>query len=189
VNNPLHTPFAAWLLAGTGVCLALTRTRLANWSIPAALFLFLASAELACFDGRRHLTDKFDATFFVWGRAIELRAVGGVAIMLCAGPCGSVVAKLMRVRHGALVGAATVGPFGLGLFASSIQLQLSMPTIVHEGTAREERLRHLRVAVEASTWLVSAGTIVSVLVCVGVVVAIARRRFASQPHKASSGTS
>jgi hypothetical protein len=179
MTDLLREPFAVWIVAGLAVSLALTRTRFANWSLPAMALVFLASIELACFDGKRHPTEKFDATFFVWARAVELRALGGLAIMLMGGPCGTVVANLVHGVRGRRLGAAVAGPFGLGLLASSVWLQFSMRTILHEGTPPETRFAHLQAAVARSTWLLSAGTTASIVICASIVVALVRRQAVS----------
>jgi hypothetical protein len=172
----LHEPLTVGILAATAVSLLLTRTRFATWSILSTLFAYVLSVELACFDGQVHLTEKFDGTFFVWCRAVELRAVGGLAIVSLGAPLGATVARLARAPRGALMGLAAMGPFGLGLLASSIRLQLSMRSILDEGTPPAKRLEYLGAAVEQSSWLVSIGTIASVLACGAIFVALTRHR-------------
>ena len=93
MKDLLQEPVAAWIVAGTLVSFVLTRTRFAKWSLVAASLVLLASVEVACFDGERHLTKKFDATFFAWGRAVELRAISGAAFVLLGAPLGAVVSK------------------------------------------------------------------------------------------------
>jgi hypothetical protein len=61
--------------------------------------VLLASVDLACFDGKRHLTEKLDATSLVWARAVELRAVAGAAFALMGGPLGAAVVSTMRGRQ------------------------------------------------------------------------------------------
>jgi hypothetical protein len=130
MKDLLHEPVAAWILAGTIVSFLMTRTPFAKWSLVVATLVLLASAEVACFDGKRHLTKKFDATFFVWGRAVELRAVVGAAFVLLGGPLVTVGSKLVGRNGGGLLGVTALGLFGLGLLASSIALQISMRTIL-----------------------------------------------------------
>lgn len=168
MKDLLHDPALFSILAGIAVSLVLSVTRFAKGALLAVILVLLATTELAIFDGNRHLTEKFDATFFVWGRVVELRAVAGVGLVLLAGPLGKIVSKLVNREHGVLLGILVLGPFGLGLLASSIALQIAMRTIVADATLANVQLEQLRIAIGQSTWLVSCGTIASVAACVAV---------------------
>ena len=168
MKDLLHDPAAAWILLGTLVSFGLSRTRFATCTLLAAILVLLASVEVACFDGKRHLTPKLDATFFAWGRAVELRAVAGVTFVLLGALVGTLVGRLTGRRRGALFGAIALGPFGVGLLGSSVALQASMRTILAEGSSAEARLGQLRAAISQSTWLVGGGTVVSVLACIAI---------------------
>jgi len=169
----LLDPFALAILASAALSLWLMRAQRPIGSILAALFVVLLGVEAACFDGRQHQTEKFDATFFVWARAVELRALAGLAIALVAAPCGIAAARLAGTGRGALMGLVTLGPFGLGLFASSVALQLAMSTL--EQSAPEDRYAQLRLSIDLSTRLLCAGTLTSVLACALVALGVRRR--------------
>lgn len=176
MKDLLHDPLAAWIVAGTLASLVLARTRFAKWSVLLATLVLLASVEGACFDGERHLTNKFDATFFVWAQAVERRAVSGMAFALLGAPLGAVVSHLARRGRGRgwWLGALALGPFGAGQLASSLSLQRAMRTVLTDGMAPDAKLGYLRTAVGHSTWLLGVGTIASVLAGVAIAVAAAR---------------
>ncbi len=171
----LHDPLGLGILAATAITLLVTWTRLANVSAVLLLLVILLGAEAGRFDGRQYVTPKFDASFFVWGRAVELRALAGLAIMVLGPPCGKVVGTLARARRGAFMGAIAIGPFGLGLFASSVLLQVSARRILQSDMAQEERLEHLQLAIHRSTWILGFATIVSVLACLVLAIRFVRR--------------
>lgn len=176
MKDLLHDPVLVSILAGIVVSLALSLTRFPKGALLAVTLVSLATIESAIFDGKRHLTEKFDATFLAWGRVVELRAVAGVGLVLLAGSLGKIISKLVGRGHGVLLGVLLLGPFGLGLLASSISLQIATRTILSESTLADVRLAQLRTAIRLSTWLVGCGTMASAIACIAVGLAVAMAR-------------
>jgi hypothetical protein len=173
MNELIEDPIVVAVLLGIAVSVFSTFTRFTKGSLVLVTLVLLASIEVAIFDGRRHPTEKFDATILAWGHAVELRAVAGGGVVLLAGPIGRIVSKLIARKHGALLGLLSLGPFGLGLLASSAQLLTAMRTILSESPSPEARNEPLRTAVSQSTWWVSGGTVASVAACVAIAVFVA----------------
>jgi len=164
VHDLLRSPAGIGIVVAAALLVALTRTRLTRLAVYATPLLVVLCMEAGRFDGHRHLTQKFDATFFVWIEAVELRALSGLAVVLLAAPLGAVAAKLLPARRGALIGLAALGPCGVGLLASSALILRAVPVIV-ELPAVEDRLEALRTLVAQADAVLAAGTLLSVVVC------------------------
>lgn len=170
----LHDSRALAILAASALAFVLSRTRLASGTLLAAAAVVVLAAEASAFDGQRHLTSKFDASFFVWARAVELRALAGLAVLAVAAPTGVVAGRYGGARRGATLGVLALGPFGGALVASSVVLQLAMRrAVAHEPVA--ERYALLADAIGASTAILAAGTVASVAVLVALALMLARR--------------
>lgn len=170
----LHDSRALAILAASALAFVLSRTRLASGTLLAAAAVVVLAAEASAFDGQRHLTSKFDASFFVWARAVELRALAGLAVLAVAAPTGVVAGRYGGARRGATLGMLALGPFGGALVASSVVLQLAMRrAVTHEPVA--ERYALLADAIGASTAILAAGTVASVAVLLALALMLARR--------------
>lgn len=148
-------PASAFVLWGVGLVVVMgLRSRLLPYALVAGLALLAIGTELACFDGRPHLTEKFDATLFAWARTLQLRgAVGALGLILCI-PLGQAVGRLagpsMRPRTGGLWGGLVLGSFSLGLLGSSVHVLSTFPTVLAVERPATERLAMLSRAVDAS---------------------------------------
>jgi hypothetical protein len=172
----LQDPYAIAILVGAATSLALARTRLASVSILSALLVLVLGAELGCFDGNSHdeVGAKVDATIFIWARAVELRALGGLAIIVVAAPAGAAAAKVGRFARGSLMGLAVMCPFGFGMLASSIRLQLALRCLLSDEFPAD-RVAYFQAAVAQSSWLLGMGTLASIVGCAGLAIAGGRR--------------
>jgi hypothetical protein len=86
--------------------------------------------EMGRFDGQRHLTNKIDATSWVWISDVEQRALGACIVLLVAAPLGAAVGRSIGARRGALWGLAALGPFGACMLLSSALLVRSYLAIL-----------------------------------------------------------
>ncbi len=158
---------AGWaLIAGTFVILVGLRTRLSVWFVPLGLALLAVGVHVACFDGRPHLNQKFDATIFVWARAVELRALAGLGAVVLAVPLGQAAGRYAGVSRGWLGGLLVLGVPGLGLVASSVVLQGTLRRLLAADV--QQRLATLRVGVIASSWLLLGAAAVTIFGAIGV---------------------
>lgn len=155
-----------WALI-TGMCIVLfgLRSRLDRWFLIFGLALLAVGAHVACFDGRPHVNQKFDATVLVWARTVWLRAVSGLVAIVLAAPLGQVAGRLAGVRRGWLGGLLVLGCFGFGLLASSVILQRTLYLSVMRASAgsSQDGLAALRAGVGISTWVLIGSAVVTLL--------------------------
>lgn len=137
-------PLGWALLGGTIIVLIALRTRLASWALLLGLFLVAVGAYGAAWDGEPHLTQKFDATFFAWAKAVLIRAIAGCITLVLAAPLGQTGGKLAGFSRGYVGGLSTLGSLGLGLLFSSLYLQVQVAAAlsVDRPSVRLELIRH-----------------------------------------------
>jgi hypothetical protein len=164
LRDILRSPVGGSILVAAVLAVVLARTRLARWVVYATPLLLWFWAEAGRFDGQRHVNQKFDATFFVWISSVELRALGGLAVLLLAAPIGAAVGKLLRARRGSLLGLAALGPCGMGLLASSALTLRAVPLML-DLPAAEDRLGALRTVIARTDTLLGAGALLSIVMC------------------------
>lgn len=111
----------AWvMLAGTLLVLLGSRTRLAPHALALSAVIIAVGLEASCFDGRPHLTNKFDVTFFFWMHCIAIRGLVGACLMILGAPLSIIAGQLAGLAHGGRAGLLVLGPFATGLLGSSI---------------------------------------------------------------------
>lgn len=151
------------ILAGAAVSLATIRMRLAPWTAALALILIAAGLFEARFDGRPHLTEKWDATFFVWMHQVSVRLAVGVATLLAAGPIGAAVARYADADPNPLPGLAVGAPVGAALVLSGVRLYAAaarLGTPLTDGTPAL-RVAHLSNGVKDSERILLVGVALS----------------------------
>lgn len=169
-------PLSLVLLVGTLVVLLLLRSRASDWGLAAGLLLCGVGVEAACFDGRPHLTEKFDATFFVFCRAVEFRILAGAQLVILAAPLGEAAGRWVGRRRGWAGGLLVFGSFGLSLLASGILVFISALAALLSETPPAERLELLRQAIRSSSIIVGIGGGVAALAAAGLGVELLRGR-------------
>jgi len=166
VRDLLRQPASVAIVVLATIVFILARTRFARWSLYASPGLHWFCADAGRFDGQRHLTNKLDATSFVWISSVELRAVGGLAMLLLAAPLGAAAGRLVRAQGGALWGLSALGPAAAGLLTSSVLLVTSFSAILAmPDQAVQEKLETLRSAVGQSDAILASGTVLSIVTC------------------------
>jgi hypothetical protein len=104
----------------------------------------------------------------VWGYAVERRAVAGAAFLLLGAPIGASLARFAGRARGAVWGALALGPFGAGLLASSMVLQIRIQMLAAEGISGDRWRDPMKAVIDQSAWLIGLGTTASVLVCLAI---------------------
>jgi hypothetical protein len=139
-----------------------------------AVAIAIAGTEAGRFDGHAHLTEKMDATLFVWARAVVMRGLGGVVALLLAAPIGVAASRWVTgpdegddtprpapptPRRAALAGLAVIGPFASGLWGSSLALQHALVALksLDAQVGEPARLVILAAGIDASDAALLAG--------------------------------
>lgn len=165
-------PIGYVLILGTLVALAGLRTRLSAWCLCLGVVILAVGAQAACFDGRPHVTEKLDATVFIWARVVSLRLLIGVLVLALAVPIGHAAGQVARVNRGWLGGLLVVGGFGLGLLGSGLVLQWTLRSAFSAASAGDVARFHslLRHGVTVSSSLMLGAAVVTAIGAIGMAV-------------------
>lgn len=169
-------PLGWVLVAGALAALVGVSTRLAPWALFLGLLVLGVGYEAACFDGRPHLTEKFDATTWVWFKAVQFRALSGILSLALAVPLGRAAGRLAGLRAGGWFGLLMLGIYGLAMLGSSLMVYRAMTNILAQEFPAVVSLENLRHAIHVSSGILRVGSTVT---AVGAAVAAAlllRRR-------------